>query len=64
MNGSYTINNVQGGNLAVVITHPYYQTYTGTYMNKATASGVDYALNLYWGNTGTTFGNVGSQIFI
>ena len=64
VNGSYTINNVQGGNLAVVITHPYYQTYTGTYMNKATASGVDYALNLYWGNTGTTFGNVGSKIFI
>jgi hypothetical protein len=62
--GNYTINNVQGGNLAVIVTHPYYQSYTSTYMNTKTTGGVDYALNLFWGNTGTTFGNVGNQNFV
>jgi hypothetical protein len=63
-NGNYTVNNIKGGTLGVKITHPYYSDTITTYNVTQSENGVDFIMELPWGSTGTTFGNVGGQLFI
>jgi hypothetical protein len=63
-NGYYTVTDVKGGILTVEVSHPLYETTYHTIDISSDMTDADFTIILRWGSTGTTFGDVGGQLFI
>ena len=61
--GMFSVPDVKGGTLDVIVSHPLYETTTHSINITSATTSADFTIILRWGSS-TKFGDVGNQLFI